>query len=97
MSIQENSTDTYGAYVTGFPNDNMDDILFGKKYNEKALYRMGTQRRLLLQVQVFCRLQHTPRRLVRVWQEQPLGTFLVDRFTLRLEEGELHEERVVHF
>ena len=44
MSIQENSTDTYGAYVTGFPNDNMDDILFGKKYNEKVTGGESTSR-----------------------------------------------------
>lgn len=44
MSIQENSTDTYGAYVTGFPNDNMDDILFGKKYKEKVTGGESTSR-----------------------------------------------------
>ena len=32
----ENNSETYGNYVTGFPNDNMDNLLFGKKYNEKV-------------------------------------------------------------
>lgn len=36
MSVQEHSRETYGNYVTGFPNDNMDNLLFGKKYNEKV-------------------------------------------------------------
>ena len=31
MSVQEHSRETYGNYVTGFPNDNMDNLLFGKK------------------------------------------------------------------
>ena len=35
MSVLENSTNSYGAYLTGFPNENMDDILFGQKYDEK--------------------------------------------------------------
>lgn len=36
MSVFENNSETYGNYVTGFPNDNMDNLLFGKKYNEKV-------------------------------------------------------------
>ena len=36
MSVLENNSETYGNYVTGFPNDNMDNLLFGKKYNEKV-------------------------------------------------------------
>ena len=28
MSVQEHSRETYGNYVTGFPNDNMDNLLF---------------------------------------------------------------------
>lgn len=36
MSVQETTSESYGNYVTGFPNDNMDDLLFGKKYNEKV-------------------------------------------------------------
>lgn len=36
MSFQEHNINSYGTYVTGFPNDNMDDLLFGKKYNEKV-------------------------------------------------------------
>lgn len=44
MSILENSTDSYGTYVTGFPNDNMDDLLFGKKYNDKVTGSENTSR-----------------------------------------------------
>ena len=44
MSVQENSNENYGAYVTGFPNENMDDILFGKKYNEKMTGTENTSR-----------------------------------------------------
>lgn len=44
MSVQENSNESYGAYVTGFPNENMDDILFGKKYNEKMTGTENTSR-----------------------------------------------------
>lgn len=44
MSVQESSNESYGAYVTGFPNENMDDILFGKKYNEKMTGTENTSR-----------------------------------------------------
>ncbi|WP_294143267.1 SusC/RagA family TonB-linked outer membrane protein [uncultured Sanguibacteroides sp.] len=44
MSIQESRNESYGAYVTGFPNENMDDILFGKKYNEKMTGTENTSR-----------------------------------------------------
>ncbi|WP_434802132.1 SusC/RagA family TonB-linked outer membrane protein [Gabonibacter chumensis] len=44
MSVQETRSSNYGAYVTGFPNDNMDDILFGKKYNEKMTGMENTSR-----------------------------------------------------
>ena len=44
MSILETSTDSYGTYVTGFPNDNMDDLLFGKKYNDKVTGGESTTR-----------------------------------------------------
>ena len=29
LSVQETKNESYGAYVTGFPNENMDGILFG--------------------------------------------------------------------
>ena len=44
MSVQESRNESYGAYVTGFPNENMDDILFGKKYNEKMTGTENTSR-----------------------------------------------------
>ena len=44
MSVQETQNSNYGAYVTGFPNDNMDDILFGKKYDEKMTGMENTSR-----------------------------------------------------
>lgn len=44
MSLQENQNNNYGVYVTGFPNDNMNDILFGKKYDEKMTGSEGTSR-----------------------------------------------------
>lgn len=43
-SLQESSNDRYGATVTGFPNDKMDNILFGKKYNEKMSGSENTSR-----------------------------------------------------
>lgn len=43
-SLQESSDDWYGATVTGFPNDKMDNILFGKKYNEKISGSENTSR-----------------------------------------------------
>lgn len=44
MSVQESQGSNYGALVTGFPNDNMDNILFGKKYNEKISGGENTSR-----------------------------------------------------
>lgn len=44
FSLQENKDHSYGAYVTGFPNENMDDILFGKKYDEKMTGSENTSR-----------------------------------------------------
>lgn len=44
MSVQESSSSTYGAVATGFPNDNMDNILFGKQYNEKMTGGESTSR-----------------------------------------------------
>lgn len=44
MSIQESRDENYGAYVTGFPNENMDEILFGKQYNEKMSGSENTSR-----------------------------------------------------
>lgn len=43
-SLQESANDRYGATVTGFPNDKMDNILFGKKYNEKMSGSENTSR-----------------------------------------------------
>lgn len=44
MSLLEERTETYGNYVTGFPNDQMDNLLFGKKYNEKVTGLENTNR-----------------------------------------------------
>lgn len=44
MSIQENKSEQYGAHVTGFPNENMDGILFGKQYDEKMTGSENTSR-----------------------------------------------------
>lgn len=44
MSVLENTSESYGNYVTGFPNDNMDNLLFGKKYNEKVTGLESTSR-----------------------------------------------------
>ena len=44
MSVLENTSETFGNYVTGFPNDNMDNLLFGKKYNEKVIGLESTSR-----------------------------------------------------
>lgn len=43
-SLQESSNDRFGAKVTGFPNDKMDHILFGKKYDEKMSGSENTSR-----------------------------------------------------
>lgn len=45
-SVQENSSEVYGATATGFPNDQMDNILFGKKYNENLRGSESTSRLL---------------------------------------------------
>lgn len=44
MSLSENRDENYGALVTGFPNENMDEILFGKEYNEKMTGGENTSR-----------------------------------------------------
>lgn len=44
MNMMNNVTESYGNYVTGFPNDNMDNLLFGKKYNEKVTGIENTSR-----------------------------------------------------
>lgn len=44
MSVLETSSDYYGTYVTGFPNDNMDDLLFGKKFDEAVTGSESTSR-----------------------------------------------------
>lgn len=44
MSVQESKNESYGAYVTGFPNENMDGILFGKQYDEKMTGSENTSR-----------------------------------------------------
>ncbi len=43
-SIQQNRSETVGVTMTGFPNDKMDHILFGKKYNENPFGMEGTSR-----------------------------------------------------
>ena len=59
-SIDQTSNDWYGATVTGSPNDQMDNILFGKKYNEKMTGSENTSRSigfvglwLLIPLQIF--------------------------------------------
>lgn len=44
LSVQEEHSESYGAKVTGFPNDNMDHILFGKKYDENMSGSESTTR-----------------------------------------------------
>ena len=44
MSVQESKDESYGAHVTGFPNENMDGILFGKEYDEKMTGSENTSR-----------------------------------------------------
>ena len=44
MSVQESKDENYGAHVTGFPNENMDEILFGKQYDEKMTGSENTSR-----------------------------------------------------
>lgn len=36
MNLMNDMSETYGTYVIGFPNDNMDNLLFGKRYSEKV-------------------------------------------------------------
>lgn len=43
-SIQQDQSETYGALVTGFPNDSMDHILFGQKYSENMTGTENTSR-----------------------------------------------------
>lgn len=44
MSLLSSSDESYTAYATGFPNDNMDNILFGKKYDEQMAGAENTSR-----------------------------------------------------
>lgn len=44
FSLSENSSESYSAHVTGFPNDNMDEILFGSRYDEKMQGMENTSR-----------------------------------------------------
>ena len=44
FSLQENTSESYSALVTGFPNDNMDEILFGRRYSEKMEGMENTSR-----------------------------------------------------
>lgn len=44
MSIQENSSMRYRATVTGFPNPEMANILFGNRFNDKVNGNEGTSR-----------------------------------------------------
>lgn len=44
MTMNDSQNSNYGALVTGFPNDQMDYILFGKKYNEKMTGSENTNR-----------------------------------------------------
>lgn len=43
-SVQQDQSETYGALVTGFPNDSMDHILFGQKYSENMTGSENTSR-----------------------------------------------------
>ncbi len=43
-SVDQDQSETYGALVTGFPNDTMDHILFGKKYSENMTGSENTSR-----------------------------------------------------
>ena len=44
MTVEESQYNSYGALVTGFPNDKMDNVLFGKKYDEKMSGSESTNR-----------------------------------------------------
>lgn len=43
-AVEQTSNEAYGAKVTGFPNDQMDHILFGKKYDENMTGSENTSR-----------------------------------------------------
>lgn len=43
-SVEQQQDEAYGAKVTGFPNDKMDHILFGKKYAENMSGAENTSR-----------------------------------------------------
>ena len=45
-SVEQYKDETYGALVTGFPNDSMDHILFGQKYSENMTGSENTSRSL---------------------------------------------------
>lgn len=72
MSVQESKDESYGAHVTGFPNENMDEILFGKEYDEKMTGSENTSR-LLVGPEVSGILMLTSTRLisVSVWMVLP--------------------------
>ena len=44
MSVLENNSETYGNYVTGFPNDNMDDFLFAYEMEDRVSGSESTSR-----------------------------------------------------
>ena len=43
-AVDQYKDETYGALVTGFPNDSMDHILFGQKYSENMTGSENTSR-----------------------------------------------------
>ena len=43
-SVEQYKNETYGALVTGFPNDSMDHILFGQRYSENMTGNEETTR-----------------------------------------------------
>ena len=43
-SVEQYKSETFGALVTGFPNDSMDHILFGQKYSENMTGSEDTTR-----------------------------------------------------
>lgn len=46
FTMQETTSESYAAHVTGFPNENMDEILFGSRYDEKMEGLESTSRLL---------------------------------------------------
>ena len=46
FTVQETTDESYAAHVTGFPNENMDEILFGSRYDEKMEGLENTSRLL---------------------------------------------------